>query len=63
MPSERRLAFASVFFAVFWTLGMVAWHWPLPVAGVVVFALAGALAGVLWHWMMGAFFRRMSRSR
>ena len=58
MSPQRRLILASIFFAVFWTAGMILWNAPT-IAGAVILMFAGALAGTLWffamRWWMNKF--------
>ena len=62
MTPQRRLIFASIFFAVFWTAGMYVWNFwtagmyvlsgPEGIAGTLILMAAGALAGTLWYFIM-----------
>jgi hypothetical protein len=49
---------ASIFFAVFWSAGMIWWNAP-GVAGAIVLMVGGALTGTGWffamRWWMNKF--------
>ena len=51
MTPHTRLILASVFFAVFWTLGMI-WWTGTETANIVALSIAGAVAGVFWFFAM-----------
>jgi phosphate/sulfate permease len=50
----------GIFFTVLWTLGMMAWSWPLTTAHAIILAVCGALAGVAFHVVMQRMARRQS---
>lgn len=50
----------GAFFAVFWTVAMLAWNWPVDVVPALILAACGALAGVLFHLAMRWWVRRQS---
>ena len=56
MNPQTRLILASVFFAVFWTLGMI-WWTGNDIASIIVHAIGGAVAGVIWYFAMRWFMR------
>ena len=56
MNSNIRLVFASVFFAVAWTLWMI-WWTGYDQANVVILGIIGIIAGVCWYFGMRAFAR------
>ena len=57
MSPQRRLILASIFFAVFWTAGMIWWNAPA-IAGAIILMFAGALAGTLWFFAMRWWMNR-----
>jgi hypothetical protein len=58
MHSTRRLVPASIFFAIFWTAGMVWWTGDSGGPHVAMLAIAGTLAATAWFWMMKCFMTR-----
>jgi hypothetical protein len=50
----------GIFFAILWTLGMMAWSWPLTTAHAIILTVCGALAGVAFHLIM-RWWERQSR--
>jgi hypothetical protein len=61
MYSQSRLKLMSVFFAVFWTAGMVWWTGEYHVVHLVMLAIAGTVAAILWYWAMSRYLRWQSR--
>ena len=62
MTPERTLVWASIGFAVLWTLGMI-WWTGTQTANIVILSVAGAVAGVLWYFAMRWWQKRfMSHS-
>ena len=57
MTPQTRLVLASVFLAVFWTLGMI-WWTGTDTANIVSLSVAGAVAGVLWFFVMRWWLNR-----
>lgn len=58
MHSTRRLVPASVFFAIFWTAGMVWWTGDSRFPHVATLAITGSFAATAWFWMMKCFMTR-----
>lgn len=52
------LAMGAVVFAVVWTLGMIAWNWPVEPIQAALFALGGLVAAIAWYVVMGWWMRR-----
>jgi hypothetical protein len=62
MSPQRRLMIASIFFAVFWSAGMIWWNAP-KVAGAVILMVAGALAGTGWFFAMRWWMKHFAPSQ
>ena len=60
MSPQRRLIIASIFFAVFWTAGMIWWKEPTFV-GAIVLMFSGMLAGTLWYFGMRWWINRINQ--
>jgi hypothetical protein len=60
MPADRNLIFASIFFAIFWTAGMIWWNAP-GIAGAVIFMIAGVFCGIAWYAGMRLWMTWCSR--
>jgi hypothetical protein len=60
-PDSRRLVIGSIFFAVFWSLGMIWWSGDYRVANFVMFAITGSLVGLAWFWWMKRFMLRQAQ--
>jgi hypothetical protein len=62
MFPRTRLIWASVFFGVFWTAGMVWWtDEGTGIAHVIPLSVAGAVAATAWYFSMRWFGERAAR--
>jgi hypothetical protein len=57
MTHRSRLKFASLTFAVLWTIWMIWSLSPMRLGELGTLAVSGALAGVVWHWLYGSWYR------
>jgi hypothetical protein len=57
MTHRSRLKFASLIFAVLWTIWMSWSLSPMRPAELGMLAVSGALAGVVWYWLYGSWYR------
>ena len=62
MTPHNSLVYASIAFAVLWTLGMI-WWTGTETANIVILSIAGAIAGVLWFYGMRWWQHRFTRAR
>jgi len=60
-PDMRRLAAGSIFFAVFWALGMIWWSGDYSVTNFIMFGITGSIVGFAWFWWMKYFMKRQAR--
>jgi hypothetical protein len=51
MTPQARLVWASILFAVLWTLGMI-WWTGTQTANIVITSIGGVLVGVVWYFAM-----------
>lgn len=62
MLPRNRLIWASVFFAIFWTAGMIWWTGEgIDIVHVVSLSIAGAIAATVWYFVMRWFGERAAR--
>jgi hypothetical protein len=50
----------GILFTILWTLGMMAWSWPLTTAHAIILTVCGVLAGAAFHVAMQRMARRQS---
>ena len=55
MDQEKRLKLAAVFFAIFWSGGMLWWSGEYHPAYVTLLAVCGTIGGYLWYLAMRMF--------
>jgi hypothetical protein len=51
----------GILFTILWTLGMMAWSWPLTTAHAVILTVCGVLAGAAFHVAMQRLAQRQTR--
>jgi hypothetical protein len=63
MDQAKRLKLGAIFFAIFWTGGMLWWSGELHAVNAVILTVCGAVGGYLWYLAMGWMFQAMRLHR
>jgi hypothetical protein len=59
MDQAKRLKLGAIFFAIFWTLGMLWWSGEFHAVNIVILTICGAVGGYLWYLAMNWMFQAL----